>query len=69
MTGFLTPRVAWRLGQAAGCGVGWEFLEVGWQGDAHRLKQLAGDAGGRGAQQEALVIRNPPPRAALCSAD
>src|SRR6516225_9890037 len=35
---------------------GWEFLDVGRQGDADRLKQLAGDAGGRGAQQEALAV-------------
>ena len=33
-----------------------EFLKVGRQGDADRLKQLAGNAGGRSAQQEALAI-------------
>src|SRR2546423_3880733 len=33
-----------------------EFLEVGRQGGANRLKELSGDSGGRGAQQEALAI-------------
>src|SRR3984893_3943399 len=33
-----------------------EFLKVGRQGDANRLKELTSDAGGRGAQQEALAI-------------
>src|ERR1700732_1378963 len=33
-----------------------EFPKVGRQGDANRLKELTSDAGGRGAQQEALVI-------------
>ena len=32
-----------------------EFLKVGRQGDANRLKELTSDAGGRGAQQEALA--------------
>ena len=33
-----------------------EFLEVGRQGDTNRLKELAGDAGGWGPQQEALAV-------------
>ena len=33
-----------------------EFLNIGRQGDANRLKELTSDAGGRGAQQEALAI-------------
>ena len=33
-----------------------EFLKVGRQGDANRLKELTSDARGRGAQQEALAI-------------
>ena len=33
-----------------------ELLDIGRQGDTDRLKQFAGDAGGRGAQQEALAI-------------
>src|SRR5580704_7232665 len=33
-----------------------EFLKVGGQGDANRLKELTSDARGRGAQQEALAI-------------
>src|ERR1700730_10670731 len=33
-----------------------ESLKVGRQGDANRLKELTSDAGGRGAQQEALAI-------------
>src|ERR1700732_659470 len=33
-----------------------EFLKVGRQGDANRLKELTSDAGGRGAQQEAFAI-------------
>jgi len=33
-----------------------EFLDVGGQGDTDGLKQLSGDAGGRGAQQEALAV-------------
>ena len=33
-----------------------EFPNIGWQGDTDRLKELTGDAGGRGAQQEALAI-------------
>jgi hypothetical protein len=33
-----------------------EFLNIGRQGDADRLKEPTGNAGGRGAQQEALAI-------------
>jgi hypothetical protein len=33
-----------------------EFLKVGRQGDANRLKELTSDARGRGSQQEALAI-------------
>ena len=33
-----------------------EFLQVGRQGDANRLKELTSDARSRGAQQEALAI-------------
>ena len=44
-------RLGGRLRSSAG-----EFLKVGRQGDANRLKELTSDAGGRGAQQEALAI-------------
>src|SRR5271156_2035192 len=33
-----------------------DFLNIGRQRDANRLKELTGDAGGGGAQQEALAI-------------
>src|SRR5271167_812042 len=33
-----------------------DFLNIGRQSDANRLKELTGDAGGGGEQQEALAI-------------
>ena len=33
-----------------------DFLNIGRQRDANRLKELTGDTGGGGAQQEALAI-------------
>src|SRR6202047_4637991 len=49
--GSVGPGLGGRLRSSEG-----EFLKVGRQGDANRLKELTSDAGGRGAQQEALAI-------------
>jgi hypothetical protein len=49
-----TTEAVW-IGSGGGLRVG-EFLEVGRQGDANCLEQLAGGACGRGTQQEALAI-------------
>src|SRR6202011_4080623 len=48
--GSVGPGLGGRLRSSEG-----EFLKVGRQGDANRLKELTSDAGGRGAQQEALA--------------